>query len=194
MNYKKFNFDKEYQLYNHRLLPEYSDNNARAYVGRYGELITLYWVEEARRWVFNNQTEGLFDIYIDDEDTIHKLLMYYCIKGNKDFDYKKKGSCRDIYLYQVIHKTYDKYVKTKNTKLLIILERTIKDLEIFRWNKTKYKDWIIAGFCRGLDKVPKDEIKFFLELRKKVKRKKISDDEDFLDFINGCKDVMIEEE
>ena len=119
------------------------------------------------------------------------------MKGNSDFDYKRKGSCRDIYLYEFIHKIYDKYVITKNKKLLTIMERTIKDLEIFKLNKTHFKDWIIAGAHRGLDEVSKEEIKFFLKMRKKVKKqKKLSDKEElevYLNFINECREELIEE-
>ena len=198
MEYRELNIEKEKQIYNHRLLPDFHNYDAKAYVGRYGELITIYWVEESKHWVFNNQTANLFDIYINDDLAIHKLLMHYCMKGNLDFDYKRKGSCRDMYLYEFIHKIYDKYVITKNQKLLTIMERTIKDLEIFQLNKTHFKDWIIAGPSRGLGEVPKEEIQFFLKMRKKVKKHKISSNirnelDEYLTFINECRDELIEE-
>ena len=197
MDYRELDVEKEKQLYNHRLIHDYSDYNDKAYVGRYGELITIYWIEESKHWVFNNQTAGLFDVYINDDSAIHKLLMHYCLKGNQDFNYKKNRLSRTMYLNNFIHKIYDKYVNTKDNKLLTIIERTIKDLEIFKLNKTHFKDWIIAGAHRGLDEVPKEEIQFFLKMRKKAKKqKKLSykeELEDYLNFIDECREELIEE-
>lgn len=78
------------------------------------------------------------------------------------------------------------------------MERTIKDLEMFKLNKIHFKDWIIAGAYRGLDEVPKEEINFFLKMRKKVKKHKIPSNirnelDEYLTFINECKDELIEE-
>lgn len=138
------------------------------YCGIYGEDL-LFTPKDDDKWIFTSLALGITDFILDDGGK-WQLLHLFCYKGNNNFNPKHVIYMRAQNSCEMLDKTYDDYLRTKEDKYLELLTQELYYVNSYELSKAHFKDWIIAGAHRILDEVSKDKIKMFLSLRKKIKK------------------------
>ncbi len=159
-----FLMDFNLEMFDDRII--YSDKDFYIYAGMYGEDLMFSYVEETKQWHFSSLVLDVFDLKFGDEGKL-LLLIIYCFNGIKDFNIKK-SNCRDLQSVKIVRKFYNEYKKTNDSRYLNLLKREIEHIFYYVRKKRKFIDWIVAGYDKSLDEVPKEKIDLFLNIRKEV--------------------------
>ena len=118
------------------------------YIGRYGEDL-MFSKHPDGMYTLSCSALDLWDIIMP-EISKNRIINSYAIEGNNDYFNKERKSFSNSVstrLYELgttMFELYKEYQTFKDPECFKLIKQIIKDVEVFKLNKTKYIDWFVT--------------------------------------------------